>query len=159
MKRMQKKQAGFTILEIGIVMIILVSLVVAFSANLWEKQKASEFNLIKIWYTKSVPEAIATCRTKYGNNLQLIPVAGMAPALQTCGLAAETIYGIAWTADDVGVTGTGMPSVVINYPLTGMDDFAVEGPLLVGILSEEGGDIVEGAAFGTPDIQVEVRIR
>ncbi len=159
----KKKQAGFTILEIGIVMVILVSLVVAFSSGLWEKQKTSEFQIIKLWFTKNVPEAITTCRMKYGTNLQNVSAGGMATALEECGLQPETIYGTDLTTNsrigDVTTNAAGQRVITITYPLTGMQDITEEGPTLASIIDEEGGTVIETTSFADPDLIIEVRIR
>lgn len=117
MRKIQKKQAGFTILEIGIVMIILVSLVVAFSSNLWQKQEAADIQLIKLWFSKSVPEAITTCRMINGNAINTIS----ATQLQACGLDTTTLYGETWTtATPSGGTITFTYNMANAANLTGM---------------------------------------
>ena len=160
-KMHKKKQSGFTILEIGIVMIILVSLVVAFSSGLWEKQRASEVQLIKMWFTKTAPEAVTTCRLKYGiklGNITNPPGPGTKEGLVSCGLSEQTIYEEDWTVKNPSV-GTGShTSVEITYPLTGMEDFGTDGAAIAQTIKDEGGDAILDSTFTTPNLVIEVRV-
>lgn len=163
MKRMQKNQAGFTILEIGIVMIILVSLVVTFSSSLWQKQEAADRQILKLWFSKVVPEAVATCRMKYSNTLDITKLPGgtIQDGLQACGLDANTMYGggSVWTAV-LGVgQNTSVPVVVITYPLAGMADITTEAPFLATLIEDEGGASIEDADISGSNLLVEVKIR
>ncbi len=93
MRKMQKRQAGFTILEIGIVMVILISLVIAFSSALWEKQTASDIQLIQTFFEKNVPDAMASCRVRRNNVLTGMDRAGFID----CSGIAPNVVGIPWT--------------------------------------------------------------
>ncbi len=156
MKRMQKKQAGFTILEIGIVMIILVSLVVAFSTGLWEKQRAADAGIVKLWFERNVPQAIASCRLKYGN---IITGAGGVSAanLQSCGLESTTIFSstVSWTSDSTTTDG----QIVFTYPVTGAADTATMVSDIATMLTNSESPFIRSASVSGTSVVVTVLSR
>lgn len=155
MKRMQKKQAGFTILEIGIVMIILVSLVVAFSSGLWEKQEAADIQMVKLWFVKEVPEAIATCRLRHGN---IITGTGSTVVddsdMEECGLNANTHFGSTWDG-----TYSTPGQISIAYNLAGSSNANGVGDAVAALLSSGGSSHIVSSSYGTGVLTVVVKAR
>ena len=152
-KMHKKKQAGFTILEIGIVMIILISLVVTFSTGLWEKQTSSEIGIIQRFFEKDVFQGLGTCRVFRNNVLD-----GMdRNAFRDCSGLPDNVAGIVWQAPNPITNGL----MTITMDLSSMSEHTLVGTsVMANITANDYGHIVLGSSqFADPVLTIQIRAR
>ena len=149
-KMHKKKQSGFTILEIGVVMIILVSLVLAFSSGLWEKQTSSDIKMIQQFFEKDIPNGLASCRMIKNNVLE-----GMTKTdFIACSRIGPNIVGLDWGFTDVS---GGLTTITVD--LGTLSEVAVVGGGVETNITNNNYGHISSFAFANDTLTAEIKVR
>ena len=152
-KMHKKKQTGFTILEIGVVMVILISLFMVFSAGIWEKQTASDINLIQQFFESKMATAFNNCRQVHSNVLEGLDQAD----IRDCSGLSNNVVGIPWAAPGAVTNGL----LVVTMDLSSMSEHTFVGTSVFNNLTANNYSHIDiaNSSWADPVLTIQLRAR
>ncbi len=88
-----RRQKGFTLMEIAIVMIIMAALVGTMASSLWSKQDTMSIQQTVLFFNKGLPQAIANMKLRgYKNCFTSVGVSGVCAAPAADGPSEDDIH-------------------------------------------------------------------
>lgn len=122
----KNKQAGFTLIELVVVLAILALIILVMSSGLFQSKEDAKIQSTQMQLLKDFPGAVTrvVTMTNKCNNTTITKA-----KLVSRGAPEQTVFGTDWT-----VTTTGNNTVTVTYPLDVQD--ATLGPMLATALSD-----------------------
>ncbi len=117
-----KKQKGFTLVELVIVLAVLAVIIGVMTAGMFQSQEDAKIQAARTQIMKDFPSGIMRIRTM-ANTCTAVDTA----KLQARGLPATTVWGTTWT-----VTGATTSGVTVAYP-TALSDTTILADVASGI--------------------------
>jgi prepilin-type N-terminal cleavage/methylation domain-containing protein len=136
-----RKQKGFTLVEIVIVLVLLGTIIAVIGVNLSESQDDVLIGTTGLWLEKNLPEAIGKYRVGAGSCSGITKA-----ALTGRGLDGNTSWGEAWS---ISLAGT---DLTLTYPLGSSPDKATIGAQLTTRMGSNTN--VSSASYADPNLTV-----